>query len=83
MTFPGGRSVVFAVCCVGLWHDDLGEKMKITLPGITTLLRCLLLLLLEPERIHSYCFFFLTQGKSDTFLEKKLERLVGFFFNSF
>lgn len=35
---------------VGLWHDDLGQIMKITLPGITTLLRCpLLLLLLELE----------------------------------
>lgn len=60
-------------CCVGLWHDDLGEKMKITLPGITTLLQCLLLLLLELERIRSYCFliqgvFFLHISKSGVFV---------------
>ena len=52
-------------CCgrVGLWHDDLGQIMKITLPGITTLLRCplllLLLLLLELEEDTDIpvCFF--------------------------
>lgn len=45
------------VCCgcVGLWHDDLGQNRKITLPGITTLLRCLLLLLDLEEDM---CFFF-------------------------
>lgn len=38
-----------------------GEKMKITLPGITTLLQCLLLPLVELRRIQSYwvVFFFL------------------------
>lgn len=47
------------VCCgcVGLWHDDLGQNRKITLPGITTLLRCLLLLLDLEEDM---CFFFNT-----------------------
>lgn len=41
------RKVELCLCCgcVGLWHDDLGRKIKITLPGITTLLQCSLLLL--------------------------------------
>lgn len=52
--------------CVGLWHDDLGQKIKITLPGITTLLWRLLLLLLELEE-DTYipvCFFFDTRRVS-------------------
>lgn len=40
--------------CVGLWHDDLGQKVKITLPGITTLLWCLLLLLGLEEDMYLY-----------------------------
>lgn len=64
-------------CCVGLWHDDLGEKIKITLPGITTLLQCLLLLPLELERIRSYCF--LIQGECHTFLREEFFVFFVFF----
>lgn len=48
--------------CEGLWHDDLGQKTKITLPGITTLLQCPLQLLLEED---TWDFI---QGESDFLL---------------
>ena len=61
-------------CCgrVGLWHDDLGQIMKITLPGITALLWCqlllLLLLLLELEEDTDVpVSFFFGQGECHAF----------------
>lgn len=61
--FPGGRP---GSRCAALWRDDLGEKMKITLPGIETLPqrrpRLLLLLLLLFADLRSiqgrFLFFF-------------------------